>query len=152
LIVVEGFGLEDNRKILSNKNVDILVVNEDTPFRDTFHYRAISINHVLCKLAKKNDIAIAFSFSSILNAKDRIKVIGRIMQDIKLCMKYDVDIIFASFARNKFEMRSPHDILSFAKTLGMTPGVAKKSLEHIEKIIEKKKKKFPTKGVEIIEE
>ena len=50
---------------------------------------------------------------------------GRIMQNIRLCRKYNVSMVFASFAEAKWEMRSAKDLMSFAVLLGMTPKEAK---------------------------
>lgn len=123
-----AYGKENNRKLLENKKLDILVSPEKTRKKDFIHHRNSGLNHVLCKLAKKNNIAIGISFNDILKSKERDKLIGRIMQNIRLCRKYKVKMVLASFATNKFEMRDAHDLMSFGICLGMNPGEAKKAL------------------------
>ncbi len=140
LIIVEG-NQKINRSILENRKVDILLSPEKDSSRDSLDYRSPGLNQVLCKLAAKNNIAIAFSFNEILNAKDAAKIIGIIRQNIKLCRKYKVKMIFASFAEDPFNMRSLKDLLSVAIFLGMTPEEAKKALSLAKEITDKNKEK-----------
>ena len=42
----------------------------------------------ICKLANKNKIAIGFNFNDILKSKNKGQLIGRMMQNAKLCKKY----------------------------------------------------------------
>jgi len=92
------------------------------------HQRDSGLNHVLCKLANKNKIAIGINFSDLLKEKHLSKRIGRIMQNIKLCRKFKVNLVLASFAKDKHEQRNPKDLEIFAQTIGMTPFQAKTSL------------------------
>ncbi len=123
-----AYGKEDNRKLLENKKLDILVSPEKTRKKDFIHHRNSGLNQVLCKLAKKNNIAIGISFNDILKSKEKDKLIGRIMQNIRLCRKYKVKMVLASFATNKFEMRDARDLISLGVCFGMNPGEAKKAL------------------------
>ena len=152
--IVVGGSDNKNRKALSNKNTDILLSPEKTRKKDFIHSRNSGLNHVLCKLAKENNIAIGFSFNEILKSKERNKLIGRMMQNIKLCRKYKVKMIFASFAKNKFEMRAAKDLLSFCRVLGMMPKEAKNALNQAENIFkknqERKSKNYIAEGIKII--
>jgi len=120
----------DDRKILENSDDVILFNPEINKKKDFMHQRASGLNHVMCKLAKRNNISIAFPFSQILNLenKKRAELIGRIMQNIKLCRKYKVKTIIASFAKKPFEMRPQNDLISFFSNIGMHPKEAKDSL------------------------
>lgn len=144
LNIIQGCKL--NQDILSSKNVDILVSPELYEDKDSLHERNSGLNHILCKLAKKNNIIIAFSFSDILKADS--KLLGKIMQNIKLCRKYKVRTLIASFASSKFEMRSPYDLKALFETLGMMPNDIKKSLS-IDLI--KEKKEYITEGIRLLE-
>ena len=118
----------DVRKLVNNKNLDIIVSSEKLAEKDSLHYRNSGLNQVTCKLAKQNKIAVAFSFNDILKSNDKAKLLGRMMLNVKLCRKYKVKTVVASFATNKYEMRSSHDLLSFAEIIGMTPKEAKEAL------------------------
>ena len=52
---------DDDRRVFE-KNKNIFIYNLEDKNRDFIHYRNSGLNQVLCKLAKKNDIAICFNF------------------------------------------------------------------------------------------
>ena len=126
----EEFNIKEGseRKFFEDKKVDIILSPEKGSTKDNLHFRNAGLNQVLCKLAKKNNIALGFSFNEILNASNLQDVLGRMKQNVKLCRKYKVKMVFASFAKDKFEMRGAYDLLSFARILGMEPGEAKQAL------------------------
>lgn len=139
LVIVRGGEL--NRNILENKKVDILIDAEKISKPDSLHYRNSGLNHVLCKLAYKHDIAIAFNFNDVLRFKgvDRSVLLGRMSQNVRLCRKYKLRMVLASFASNKFELKNLHDLISFGIVIGMTPSEARDSLIAVSKILEEKK-------------
>ena len=126
--IIEGSSEEKNRKAVENKQVDILLAPERAGKKDKFTQRDSGLNHVLCALAKKNDVAIGFSFSDVLNSPHRATVLGRMMQNVRLCRKYKVKMVVASFAHNPWEMRPAHDMVAFAQVLSMTPKEAQQAL------------------------
>lgn len=126
--IVEGGSEEKNRKAVEDKSIDILLSPEKYAQNDKLASRNSGLNQVLCKLANANKIAIGFSFSDLLNTKERSKVIGRWAQNIRLCRKYKVKMVLASFANNKWEMRSPKDLFSLALAMGMTGKEANEAL------------------------
>ena len=130
--IVEGLSEENNRKSVENKQVDILIAPERAGKKDRFTQRDSGLNHVLCVLARENDVAIGFSFSDLLNSSHRYILLGRMLQNVRLCRKYKVRMVVASFAKDPWEMRSAHDLLAFALVLGMAPKEAKQAL-HFQK-------------------
>jgi len=136
------------QSVLESRKAAIVLISEKVS-KDHLHFRRTALNHVMCKLAKKNDVAIAFSLSAILEARDRPLLLGRIMQSIRLCRKYKVDMLFASFARDKFGMRAADSMLAFAQVLGMTAGEARKALTIANSIALRKKP--AAKGVKIVD-
>ena len=120
-----------DRKNFENKKVDIITGLEKEKKADHMKFRNSGLNHVLCKLAKENGITIAFSFNDVLKSKNMLRgqVLGRMMQNVRLCRKYKVRMMVASFAENKYEMRNVKDLIAFGRTIGMNPGEAKKALE-----------------------
>lgn len=126
---------ENNRKIFERKR-NIIIYNLEDQKRDFMHHRNSGLDQVLCKLAKKNKIAIAFNFNLVLNseAMKKSQILGRMMQNVRFCRKYKVPIVIASFAAKVNEMRSAHDLVSFGISLGMHPKKAKESLKYLESI------------------
>jgi len=97
--------------------------------------------------------AINFLYSSsgpaILSKEFLLELHKRIMQNIVLCRKYKTNVVFFTFARNKYEMKGCQDLLSFLRVIGFTPGEAKNALENIDKLFNKKK--YIMKGFRIVE-
>jgi len=150
LNIVEGGKF--NREVLSTKNIDILVSPEKNRKEDFLHHRNSGLNHILCKLANKNKIAIGFSFNEVLKSKnvDRAKILGRMRQNIKLCRKYKVNMIIASFANDKYEMRSLNDLKSFSRVIGMSSLETKKIFTLVSDIL-KRKKEYVVEGIKVLE-
>ncbi len=124
---------DKDRMILEQGAATVLFGAESTQSKDYMHQRGSGLNHVMCELAKKKNVAIGFGFANILESSggQRAILLGRIMQNIMLCRKYKVRMIIASFARSPWQMRSPHDLQSFFVTLGMHAEEVKKGLSGI---------------------
>jgi len=120
----------DDRFAFEKSRPDFIFELEEAQKHDYIHQRASGLNHVLCTLAKKNNVGIGFSFSSVLNCSGmlRAQIIGRMQQNISLCRKYKNKVVIASFARNPYDMRSPQDLISFFVTIGMHQKEAKDGL------------------------
>ena len=114
---------ELNRKILENKNIQLLLDPQNND-EDYMHFKNSGLNQVLVKLAKKNNIAIGFSFNKILklNNEERVNLLGKIMQNIMLCNKYKVKMYIVNFVNEKLDERNINDLRDFGITLGMLPG------------------------------
>jgi|TARA_B100000315_G_scaffold257924_2_gene308410 hypothetical protein len=117
-----------SRKNFENKKLDFVFEIEKNNCRDHTHYRNSGLNQVLCKLSKDKNITIFFSFNSLLNAKNNSLILGRMMQNAKLCKKYSVNVKIASFARKPSELRYWKDLISFGKVIGLDAGQAKKAV------------------------
>ena len=109
-----------NRFAVENKQVDILLSPEKNTRKDLMFSRRSGLNQVLCKLAAKNGVAIGFDFSYLLHSSDkqRARILGRMKQNVKFCKKYKVKMVFSSFAKNKYELRSEDFLKVFARILG----------------------------------
>ncbi|MCD4666458.1 hypothetical protein K8R47_01460 [archaeon] len=112
-----------NRSVVENKSVDVLINPEKNNENDYMHYRNSGLNQVLCKLAKKNNVAIGFNFNSVLNTEgiNRSKILGRMIQNVKLCKKYKVKMIIINLTENPYELKTVSDLKSFGICLGMHP-------------------------------
>ncbi len=122
--LVEYKDYESARKLIESKKVKILVNPHVNVFRDSLHFRSGGLNQVVCNLANKNDVAIGFSLDSISNPV----MIGRVKQNIFLCRKFKVKMLFFTFAKTKYELRAVQDLLSLLRVLGMNGKEAKEAL------------------------
>ncbi|MEK6973989.1 MAG: RNase P subunit p30 family protein [Nanoarchaeota archaeon] len=128
IVIIEGNTI--NRDIIENKNVDILLSPEKNIKNDSMHHRNSGLNKVICNLARKNNIAIGLSFSELLNSNEKPILLGRMMQNVRLCRKFKVKMVLASFARNEYDLRSIDLLKAFALVVGMTPLEINKAFEH----------------------
>ncbi|MEK6984489.1 MAG: RNase P subunit p30 family protein [Nanoarchaeota archaeon] len=128
LIVSKSSDLD--KFFIESQKIRLIYGFEDTDKRDSLHQRAAGLNHTLCELAKKNNIAIGFSYGSLFGkgAQTTSILLGRMMQNIKLCQKYKVQTKIASFSEDPFGIRLPHDVISLFTILGMDRNKAKESL------------------------
>jgi len=94
------------------KPVDIVVGMENVPRKDFLHHRNSGLNHIICNIAKEKNKSFGFSFSDVLSieAKYRARLLGRIRQNVRLCRKSGIEIIYGSFAKEPHEMRKLDDI------------------------------------------
>ena len=112
---------DKDRFFIESKRIKLIYGFEEFHKRDYLHQSASGLNHILCELAKKNNVAIGFSYSLLFNKSAALTsmLMGRMMQNISLCQKYKVKTIIGSFSENPFEMRAHHDITILFATLGM---------------------------------
>jgi RNase P/RNase MRP subunit p30 len=111
---------ESVRQILEHARPDVVFNLERTGKHDFIHHRASGLNQVHCELMKKNGISLGVSFSSVLalRGKERARLLGRVSQNIRLARKYKLDVLFASFAKSPFGLRSRKDLYSLMVVLG----------------------------------
>jgi RNase P/RNase MRP subunit p30 len=108
-VIVKGRDIEFNRKILEMKRVSALVLNLSGG-RDGLKQRDSGLNQVLCRIAKDNNITLAIDFNELLveDKKQKAKILGRMIQNIKLIKKF----------KNKLEIvNKPSDKLSLSAFL-----------------------------------
>lgn len=121
---------EQDRSLIEQKKANIIFGFEESAKRDKMHQRFSGLNQVFAQMMHDKGIAYGIDFNTILKsgAAARAQILGRIKQNIVLMRKYKLKTVLASFASNPFEMRSPHDMASFAVSLGMHPKEAKDAL------------------------
>jgi hypothetical protein len=83
-------GSDNNRWVFEKLKPNVIFELEASSKKDRLNYRNSGLDQVLCKLAKKNDIKIGFSIHEIMFGEKW--VLGRIMQNIRFCKKYDLNV------------------------------------------------------------
>ena len=111
----------NDRAFIESRKIKIIYGFEEPSKKDFMHQRASGLNHTLCELARKNNVAVGFSYSSLLNksSAETSLLIGRMMQNISLCQKYNVKTAIGSFSGTPLGLRAPKDIIGLFTTLGM---------------------------------
>jgi ribonuclease P/MRP protein subunit RPP1 len=136
LIYVQGGSLKINRFALEI-GVDALISPE-------FGRRDSGLDHVLARLAAKNDVAIGFSLAPLLRANpyERANILKFMMRNWRLIEKYKVPRFLTSSAESFWEVRAPRDLASFGIAIGMEIPQAKASISfYPRKILEKLEKR-----------
>lgn len=135
IIAVLGSNDEINR-IAAESQISILLNPEHSRKQDFMHYRNSGLNQVVCNLVAKNNISIAINFSefsAIKSNKEKAQVLGRIMQNAKLCRKFKAKMLIASFAKSPDKMASISELKNFALSAGMSNSQAKEAFESLKK-------------------
>ena len=112
-----------NRKILEKEKVDIFMPLLENR-KDFQKQRNSGLNHVLAKIAKKNNVVIGISLDEIVKSKEKekSKVLARIKQNIRLCNKNKLKMRFVFSDKNK---RDIHDLKALGLILGMPTQMVK---------------------------
>jgi len=113
-----------NRKVLEKiPEIDFLLIPLSER-KDFMKQKNSGFNHVMAKEAKKNNISIAIGFDEIIDSKnpeEKSKILSRIMQNIFLCNKNKLNMVFTS----KKHPREIRDIKSLGLVLGMPTWMTK---------------------------
>jgi len=113
----------ESEKISDDKKVSMLVLSH-TNKKDKLKQRDSGLNHVLCKIAKENNIILAIDMNELTKTQDKkekAKILSRIIQNIKLIKK----------AKNKFKLlnyKNKQQAFSFLLTLGASTDMAKEAV------------------------
>jgi len=110
---------ELNRKILEKEKINVLLLNQ-AKRKDKMKQRNSGLNHVLAKIAKKNDVIIGINLDEIIEAKSlkqKAEILARIKQNIKLCNKNKLKMKF--LALNPKNKRDIYDLRALGLVLGM---------------------------------
>ena len=112
---IADFTLVQNpeRKAIEKKSPNILFDLELSNKRDFMFQRNSGLNHILCRFMRENQIAYYVNFNQILKSKNKQILLGRIIQNLRLCKKYNVKVGIASFSNKLTDMRNPLDMRSF---------------------------------------
>ena len=107
---------ELNRKILEKEKIDVLLLTLSNR-KDFMKQRNSSLNQVLAKLAKKNNVSIGINLDEVLSAKslkEKSEILARVRQNIKLCNKNKLKMRFISEGN-----ADKYNLKSLGLTLGM---------------------------------
>lgn len=129
---------QNSRETIAKHKPDIVYGLEQAEEKDYAKSRNSGMDKPTCQFAAQNNVAVAISFSNILNTERLPQLIGRIQQNLRLCRKYKINTAIASFAKNPYEMRSPHELKSFLLAIGAHTSQAKQATETVSQILERK--------------
>lgn len=115
---------ELNRKILEKEKINVLLINLSNK-KDRQKQREAGLDHVMAKIAKKNNVIIGVNLDEIINSekKEKAEILARIQQNIKLCNKNKLKMKFINIEnKNK---RNLYDLKALGLVLGMPTWMTK---------------------------
>ncbi len=155
IITIKSFS---NKSSLTNRDFekpcyDFITGIEKGTHKDYMHQRNSGLNHVIAKELAKKGIGYLISIKDIIESKNRVVLLGRIMQNIRICKKYNLAIAIASFAEDSYGIKGLHDIISLLSCLGLDAKNAKKAVSCLHKALEKKSdKSIICNGIRLVKE
>jgi len=113
---------ELNRKVLEKEPIDILLLNQKGR-KDKAKQRDSGFNQVLAKIALKKKVVIGINLEEVINSstKEKAEILGRIRQNIKICKKNKLNMVFISI-----KGKDQYDIKSLGLSIGMPTWMTKK--------------------------
>ena len=79
---------------IESKKIRMIYGFEEAYKKEYKNQSASGLNHIICRIANKNDVSIGIAYGSLFNkTMPTSLLIGRMMQNIKLCRKYKSDSI-----------------------------------------------------------
>jgi RNase P/RNase MRP subunit p30 len=102
-----------SREFFENNKVTHIILFEDSSQKDSFHQKKSELDEAVCKIAKEKNKTIIFNTQKA----DDVVWLGRMLQDAKLCRKYKLKTIVASFASTPMRMRAPKDLDAMKRML-----------------------------------
>ena len=122
-IIIKAQDDHFNRKLLEYGNFDVLISIEKSGKRKSLRQIDSGFNHVLAAIAKKNGVRIGIDILDInrLKKEDKIDRLARIMQNVKICRKFEVPLYLINYNNKR-------DAFSFVLSLGASTKQAKESI------------------------
>lgn len=123
ILLGHGGDLKLNRTACETPEVDILT-------HPSFSRYDCGINHIIARLAAKNNVAMEINFREILisTKKTRNQVLANMRDLVKICQKYKVPIVLCSGTISHWTLRDPMCMQSMAVQLGMRLDDAKSAI------------------------
>ncbi|MEA1925080.1 MAG: RNase P subunit p30 family protein [Candidatus Altiarchaeota archaeon] len=154
LVFVEG----QAREASECWEVDVISRPEKEAERDFMKQRDSGVDHIIAKNTSERFIALELNFSDILHSKGRARatLLGRIRQNIKVALKYNTPLVFTTGSDKPSDLRSPREMVSLARVLGLSEEAAKATLLSTPyRLIQKsRKRRDPNtilKGLEVVD-
>ncbi|UCD02618.1 MAG: hypothetical protein JSV63_02380 [Candidatus Aenigmatarchaeota archaeon] len=142
MIAVEGRDDRMNRVALETPELDILLPGKDG-----------RIDAVMAKLAKENNVRIAFEFGVLLHStlEERGRIFSQMLKNAQSVKTFKAPFAIVSGALSEFGLRSPSELTAFGKVLGFDESEIKKSMSGhvVEENLKRLAGKWIRPGVEV---
>lgn len=122
LVVVDGRTEDAARAASESWDVDLLTNPELNEDRDLVDQWSAGIDHVMASFMAERGIGYIVNAGNVLHSGGmrRVRLLGRIGQNIRLARKYGVDVVLGCGARTSLDVRNPSDMIEVGMMLGLT--------------------------------
>lgn len=122
LKIKKGGALELNRKAVRTARILLDPVSPQDKAFDT----------AVAQIAKDNDVAIAFSVKSVIDAKglDKVRILRNICFAVEICKKMKNNVMIVSNASDKFDSKDAVVLMAFGQLIGLSKTQAQWSISH----------------------
>lgn len=127
-VILTTSNYDVKRAAVERALVDFIAHNELAEKPDSKTYRYSGVDQVIAKKCAQTKVGVNICFNDFLNSKNRGATLGRMRQNVKLCLKYGAPIIISSGAAHKNELVPADNLVAFAEFLGMNKKQARESL------------------------
>lgn len=156
LVIALGGSEEHNRQASECSEVDILMNLEQDQGKDKIDYKNAGLDHVMTSFMSEHGIAFGVDFSHILDSygRNRVQLLGRLRQNVKMALKHKLPVILASGASDIYGLRAPLDLASVSRLIGVPEHLERKVVSDypamvVEKIKKRKNPDVITNGLEV---
>ena len=105
------------RVFFENRQVRYLIDAETDSKEDLLYQKRAGLDDIMCRLAEEKNKVIVFNAKLLTQTNLNINILGRLLQNSRLCRKHKVKTMVATFATSPLEMRAPKDLDGFARVL-----------------------------------
>lgn len=105
------------RSLFESKKINYLINAEIDSKKDFLYQRRAGLDDVMCRTAKEKNKIVVFNVGLISGKEADNILYARMMQNAKMCRKYKVKTLVATFARSPLYMRAPKDLDGTARIL-----------------------------------
>jgi len=118
-VLAESNDPGETRKLLEQKKADIIYGMEFHSRKDYMHQLDSGLNHVLAKIAKENNVSFGFSLFryNSLGRPQKVKVLARLLQNIRLYNKYKLRLKLFSGTGDAFGLAAETEIKAMLNVL-----------------------------------
>ena len=118
-VFIESASYKELRQAVEKNMVNGLIHTEFYPKKDSVHYRRSGIDDILARFMGEKKVKYVIDIKTILESEYPEVSLGRVIQNIMLCKKYNVDVVVVN---SEFDGEI---IISFLECLGMEKRKAK---------------------------
>ncbi|MFH1403805.1 MAG: RNase P subunit p30 family protein [Candidatus Altiarchaeota archaeon] len=121
IIIASGDSDEFYREASECVEVDLIQDPELMSKNDAVDYPSSGLDGIIAKSMSLNNIGYAINYRNVLESRGmkRAQILWRIRYNVMLCTKYGVNIVTASCATDKMQLRAPLELASIGCLLGL---------------------------------